>query len=210
VKLTCFSSRESAATAAMESCTHAIKSALDEQGPITLVVSGGGTPEYFLTCLSSQSLPWTRVKVTLTDERCVPVTDALSNEAMVRRLLLKNEAAVTQMVSMRPGPLKLTQPAAFTLVGMGPDGHFASLFPDLSGLDALLDVTKPPEIVQIETTASPVPRLSMNLSALLETRELVLLAFGEDKKAVIQNPEGLPIAALLNQSIRPVHVYWAP
>ena len=109
---------------------------------------------------------------------------------------------------------ELPAPFACTLLGMGEDGHFASLFPDYANLARALDSHAPPGFVAVSTAASPHPRISMNLAALLESREILLLIFGEAKKRVLRRAgkphSRLPVARLLAQSRTPVRIIWAP
>ena len=100
------------------------------------------------------------------------------------------------------------------MVGMGTDGHFASLFPDADSLQVGLDPDSKRFYLPIRTTASPHPRMSMTLSALLKSDEIVLLIFGKDKLAVYEQAEAgdktYPVAALIAQRDVPVSLYWAP
>ena len=93
---------------------------------------------------------------------------------------------------------------------MGNDGHFASLFPDAENLSVGLNLENDASTLSINTSASPHPRLTMTLSRLVHSREIILLIFGEDKREVLEAPGGLPIAYLLQQHQCPVTVLWAP
>jgi 6-phosphogluconolactonase len=100
------------------------------------------------------------------------------------------------------------------MVGMGTDGHFASLFPDADGLEEGLNLDNPRFYMPVQTAASPHPRITMTLSALLQSDEILLFFFGEEKLAVYENAHTVdktyPITALLEQSDTPVSLYWAP
>jgi 6-phosphogluconolactonase len=100
------------------------------------------------------------------------------------------------------------------LLGMGEDGHFASLFPDADNLQEGLDVDSPQLCIPVHTAASPHPRASLTLSALSRADEIILLIFGDAKRDVYEaaskSTNGSPVSHLLRQKRAPVHVYWAP
>ncbi len=223
-----FGDRMTASEAAAEAIRAALVTDL-EQGPgAGLVVSGGSTPVDCFAALSRAELDWSGVSVYLSDERCVPPSHEDSNEAMVRRTLLSGPAAAAEMVGVwREGEgvdglcealdrrlEARTRPFAAVLLGMGADGHFASLFPDFSGLSAGLDLANPAHCLPVATAASPHPRISLTLSTLVRTRRLILLAFGEAKRSVLEDAaEGrgaYPVQALLAQDRTPVTIAWAP
>ena len=103
---------------------------------------------------------------------------------------------------------------ACAMVGIGSDGHFASLFPDADSLESGLSLDNARFYMPVRTGASPHPRISMTLSALLESDEVLLFFFGEEKLAVFENAHTIdktyPITALLEQDKTPVSLYWAP
>lgn len=210
MKLLSFDNRQLASGAAAHQIATAAEAALADSSETMLVVSGGSSPVETFRQLAQKSLPWTRIRITLTDERLVDATDHRSNEKMVRENLMSGEAADARFVALdQIGP-----PAQFkascTLVGMGEDGHFASLFPDLDELTSLLDTASPPNVCRVHTAASELDRLTMNLSLLLEADEIILLAFGDAKRAIIEAPDGYPVEALIKQTRVPVQIIWAP
>lgn len=223
-----FESRDAASTAAAERLADALQRRLDVQAEASLVVSGGTTPARCLDALSGVPLDWQRVHILLSDERWVPGDDPDSNEAMIRKTLLKNRAAHAKLLpiydadtdaAMRCLSLEkeiraMPFPFASALIGMGEDGHFASLFPDFEDLSIGLDVEYPGLCLPVSTTASPHPRLSLTLSALSRSDEVVLLFFGDAKRDVYEKAKlasnGFPVSHLLLQKRAPVHVYWAP
>jgi 6-phosphogluconolactonase len=185
--------RDLASIRAAEMLAAALRNTLDKHHNATMAVCGGTTPQVCFQHLAQADLPWHRVLITLTDERCVPSEHRDSNERMVRSYLLQGPAAQAHFVPMQQ--IENT-PFSAVLVGMGADGHFASLFPDATNLGTGLDPKNPNPTIDIITEASPHPRMSMTLSRLLRTKHLLLLAFGEDKRGILEQPRGYPVAHL--------------
>jgi 6-phosphogluconolactonase len=213
--LTEFSSREAASAAATTFLVEHLESRLVHQSRAALMVSGGSSPVACLRQLSERAIDWSRVDVSLTDERLVAVTHEASNEKMVRETLLMNVASGANFCELSAANADLivsTQPVC--LVGMGEDGHFASIFPDSSELDDLLDLDAAPAVVNITTDSSPYPRRTANLAMLLRSSVILLLVYGEKKRAVLEASSerlsDLPIARLIQQTRVPITIYWAP
>ena len=208
MNLTEFTSRTAASRAAVSYLTDALVIQLQTHSHAMLMTCGGSSPIECLTNLSHADLPWDQITVTLTDERLVPVSDDQSNEKMVRNSLLKGGAAQATFVPLSPKNLaNIEQSKPVSLVGMGEDGHFMSIFPDNPQLATLLDPKAPAGCFDISTSASPLPRRTANLSLLLCSSSLLMLAFGDQKRRLLESPQGLPVAQLLASD---VEVYWAP
>ena len=223
-----FDTRDAASIAAAERINNALKNRLNRQPGASLVVSGGTTPGRCLEELAHSDADWDRVHVLLSDERWVPADDDSSNEKLVRETLLVNGAASARLqpayaedeevaercITLDAEIRTLPFPFACSLLGMGADGHFASLFPDAENLSDGLDVDSGKLCIAVKTAASPHPRISLTLAALSRSDEIVLLFFGEDKRDVyydaMKRESALPVARLLRQKRAPVHVYWAP
>jgi len=198
------------------------------QAEASLVVSGGTTPGPCFDLLSGESLDWSRVTVLPSDERWVPVTDPDSNERLIRTRLLKDRAETGKVLPFfRAGleaaqaPLHierdlavLKQAFSASLLGMGEDGHFASLFPDFDGLQKALDPYNKSVCTMVQTAGSPHLRISLTLSALLNSVHTVLLIFGQAKRLVFETAQAggsaYPIEALLTEARSPLTVIWAP
>lgn len=209
--LTIFSDRAQATAAATERLEAALQRRLERDGGAAFAVSGGTTPEPVFHALAQRPLPWERLSVTLTDERCVPATDPASNEGLLRRSLLQGAGAATRFVPLSDaGVASLPERFAAVLLGMGEDGHFASLFPDAANLSEGLALPGGPSVIDVYTAASPHPRRSLTLARLLATDCLLLLAFGEAKRILLEHPGTSPVAALLSQRACPPEILWAP
>jgi 6-phosphogluconolactonase len=194
-----------------------------ERGQASLVATGGSTPGGLYAVLSTMAAPWNRVWITLSDERWVPVTDEASNERLVRERLMRGPAAAGHLIGLKtddPRPAvavpaadariaAMPRPFDAVLLGMGADGHIASLFP---GASEGLEPTMGANVVAVEQpgAAETSHRLSLTLATLLDARWIALLIRGEDKLAIARNPGNLPVAALLGQDKVPVEVFWAP
>jgi 6-phosphogluconolactonase len=196
----------------------------------SLVVPGGTTPAALFEVLSRESLDWSRVWITLSDERWVEASSESSNEYLVRNKLLTNNAATARFVGLKnpaPSPeagvdwawralTRVPRPYDAVVLGMGTDGHIASLFSGSLGLAKAMDTTATPACVAMNALAAPHARISQNLSALLDTRRIMLLITGEDKWAVYQRAKvpgsanELPVRSVIHQHTTPIDVYWAP
>jgi 6-phosphogluconolactonase len=204
--------------------------AIAARGLASLVVSGGRSPVKLFEQLRSQTLDWSRVCVALADERWVEPTDAGSNERLVREVLLRDRAAAARFSGLKnaaPSPdlgavsawetfARVPRPFDVTLLGMGDDGHTASLFTGSPNLRSALNPAAVAGCVGMWAPSAPQPRLSLNLSALLDSRRVMILITGEAKwRAYVAASEDgavedMPVRAVLRQRRTPVEVLWAP
>jgi 6-phosphogluconolactonase len=222
-----FASREAASVAAAERIVDLLGVRLQSAEAASLVVTGGSSPLRCYAELAASNVDWSAVHVTLSDERWVPPTDSNSNEKLVREGLLTGRAKDAQLLpvysecctptercrQLNDALSALPMPFACALLGMGADGHFASLFPDAENLDAGLDIENPDWCIPVETAASEHVRVSMTLAALLRSQEVALLFFGDAKRDIYEQAKtstaDVPVAKLLSQTNVPVHVFWA-
>ena len=223
-----FDTRADAAIAAGKRITNALHRRLETDESAAIVVSGGSTPAPVYSYMAHKELDWHRVHVLLSDERWVAADHRDSNENMLRTALERSRAAYAQIVPFvdltksidkRCSELNeeigsLPLPFTSVLLGMGDDGHFASLFPDASELPQALDLQSPDSFVPVATASSPYPRISMTLAALLRSDEILLLISGAEKRDVLERAAApgseLPVSHLLRQLRVPVDVFWAP
>ena len=199
---------------------------LDNNGEASLVVSGGTSPGQCFAALAATDLEWQRVQVLLSDERWVSPEHDDSNEKLVRESLLVGAAAAATLLPVyaagvspedRCDELQDPLPAlpfACSLIGIGADGHFASLFPDADNLDKAMDVEGDRLYLPVVTAASPHLRISMTLAAISRSDEIALLFFGDEKLDVYNKAKAMsnryPLSRLLRQKRAPVRLFWAP
>ncbi len=221
-----FASRRQASIAVADRVATLVSARLANDDHTTFVVSGGSTPGQCFSLLSNKPIDWQNVQVALSDERWVPSDHNESNERLVRNRLLKNSATAGEVLSIYDAAVSAAERCdvlqgafpkrgfACCMVGMGGDGHFASLFPEADGLKVGLDPDSMLFYISVRTAASPHPRVSMTLAALLQSDEIILFFFGDEKFAVYEQAKSsgseIPVAYLLAQERTPVHVYWAP
>jgi 6-phosphogluconolactonase len=220
-----FGSSEAMAQALAARIASDLAKAVAAHGTASLIVSGGRTPRPMFQELSRKSLAWNRVKISLSDERLVPATEADSNERLVRDHLLQNEAQAAVFLPLWQGegdPVEcaaeaisaMQRPFALVALGLGEDGHFASLFPDAPDLRQALDPNSDRIAIFVPPRAGRQPRVSLTLATLLKTRSLVVSFEGQMKRQVFEQAlapgpaEELPVRALLSQNSVPVDVYW--
>lgn len=194
----------------------ALIAAINERGKATLVVSGGSTPLPMFTCLAKDdAVDWSAVTITLADERAVPVGHADSNESFVHTHLLRDAAAAARFVSLLPADLsavdqldevsqrvgEMGEEFDVVLLGMGTDGHTASLFPDAPELKAAMEMED--AVTALHPPSVSQARISMSAKRLLATRHLWLHISGERKSQVLDEALAggvLPIAVMLTRA----------
>ncbi len=205
---------------------------VEARGSASFVASGGTTPGPVFERLSAMALAWDRVQVTASDERWVGPEDSASNQALVRRTLLQGPGAAARYIPLKndaPTPeagqaaahwaiAALPRPFDVTLLGMGTDGHTASLFPGAEGLQAALDLSDPTlaRAVRPLAAAGSTERVSLTLRALLDSRWIAILIRGQDKldayqraMADLEDVAKAPVRAILGQDTVPVGIWWA-
>jgi 6-phosphogluconolactonase len=215
------------AGAVADRLTTMLQSGLRERQSACFAVPGGTTPGPIFDNLAGRKLDWRHVSVTLTDERWVPVSSPDSNEALVRKHLLAGEAKAIRLIGLhtdadRPSAgiaevtarlQSLALPFDAVLLGMGGDGHFASLFPTMPALPEGLAMENKALCMASDQPTNGQPRISLTLPLLLQSHIVVLAIKGKDKLQILEqaktaSPTKLPIAAILQQGQVPVDVHY--
>jgi len=225
-----FSNNDSLVTELTDRVVRLIKTAAAAHGHVSLAVSGGRTPVPLFEKLSTQPLPWSDVIVSLVDERWVDEDHADSNAALVRRSLLSGAAGEARFIPMklsttdahaaRPELDALLRvhvmPLDIVLLGMGEDGHTASLFPSARGLSEALDISRTEFCSVIEVEGMAYPRMTLTLRSLLTARYRFLYVTGQRKLQVLEQAfhpgavEELPVRAILHSPGITTHIFYTP
>lgn len=203
-----------------------LSDAIARRGHAYLVVSGGRTPVALFHQLRLLPMNWQKITVLLADDRWVDTTHADSNAALVREHLLKNQASSANFINLLAGSesieadvtsanRRLAEIPTFDVVilGMGDDGHTASLFPCSEELQEGLQTSA--AVLAVTPQTAPHKRLSLSRSRLLNSRQLYVQLKGKSKaevveKALAHSPtDSLPISHFLHQTEVPVQVLLA-
>lgn len=207
-----FPDRDTLYDAACEALRAAAHEGLVEKGRASLALAGGSTPAPVYERLSRTILAWEQVTVLLTDERQVPAGHPESNERLLRQTLLQNHAAGAQFTAMQDALILRLTPFDGVLLGMGEDGHFASLFPGSPVLARGLDPMGDRFVIEAPAgdPAPPQPRYSLTLRALSGAACVILVITGEAKRATLDRAhrDHLPVASMID-ALRP-RILWAP
>ncbi|WP_256203612.1 6-phosphogluconolactonase [Nitrosomonas sp. Nm58] len=198
-----------------------LRNTLMRNNTASLVVPGGQTPRDYLPALSRQTLPWENIYITLSDERWVETQADASNERLVRNCFLKEMAEKAHFIGLKtmhshPSQAlatvherlsQLPWPFSLTVLGLGEDGHIASLFPGAA----------PNQVTQylcqaVEPPIAPSLRISLTLQALARSRHIVLVVTGIAKRQLldqlIKNPDpSIPFVQLVQQSQSPITIF---
>ena len=200
-----------------------LRAALQQQDRVLLVVPGGETPGPVFDDLCAVDIAWDRVDVLLSDERWRPEEHIRSNTRLVRQRLLVDKAAAARQLHMYArteapeeavadlaAALQPSLPISVLLLGMGTDGHTASLFRQADNL-ALALTRDAPVLVPMRVPDEPEPRVTLAAHVLNGAMSKHLVITGDVKRAALDRARGMapaemPIAAVLND----MTVHWAP
>lgn len=202
--------------------------AIEQKGHASLVVSGGSTPKPLFQFLSAHAIAWDKVTITLADDRWLDNTQADSNEKLVREHLLVNKAAAANFVSLLTkdaDAVKAEEEISrridviddefdVLILGMGEDGHTASLFPCSAQIAAGLDLKRTLSAIATQPTTAPYQRMSMSLAKIIKAKNVFLHLTGEKKRQVLSS--AISDYSILEKPIKAVcentdvSLMWAP
>ncbi|MGB8816464.1 MAG: 6-phosphogluconolactonase [Rhizobiaceae bacterium] len=223
-----FSSVQALADALADCVAANLLSGINERGAAVLAVSGGSTPKLFFKALALRPIDWSKVSVTLVDERWVGPDSDRSNARLVNENLLTGAAASARFVPLWSGGDEpdeaalartnghlsdLASPFDAVILGMGNDGHTASFFPGGNTLHEALTSNGP--ALPLAAPGAGETRITLTLPVLLNTKALYLHIEGPDKAASLEKAlgegtvEDMPVRAVLRQARTPVDIYHA-
>jgi len=213
-----YPSADALAEAAAAAIEGQLATALVHRGRASLVATGGRSPGPVYDRLAHADLDWAHVAVTLSDERQVDAASPDANARLLRERLFVGRAAAARFLPLtdyaEPALAKLT-PFDAVMLGMGEDGHVASLIP---GSPVLKEAMQPDgQALTAESPqgfgSPPVARITLTLAALLRSRAIFLLIAGEAKRQVLSRAQAgadLPVRAILRQDRVPLRIFWTP
>ena len=229
-QLTEFSSRENLDNALATKVSDILADAIESRGRASIAVSGGSTPKGFFSVLSQSNIDWSKVTITLADERWVSIDSDASNTRLVHENLLQNKAAKANFFHLKQGEELTAEtladlnvaaksnllPLDVLILGMGEDGHTASLFPCSAEISAGLDTANESALLKVQPKTAPHQRISFTFASLIKSKNTFLHSCGEGKKTVLtQALNGsdefeMPIRAFLQHPSLNTQIFWAP
>ncbi len=224
-----FPNPDALAASLSECVTTALMQRIRNDGRAALAVSGGTTPIRFFEHLSSRTINWSKITITLVDDRWVPESSSRSNALLVKKHLHKGPAAaarflplVTDAATPEAGRDEINRviaslplPFAAVVLGMGTDGHTASFFPGGDLLAAAMSPIPGRYVETMRAEAAGEPRITLTLPVLLEADHVMIHIEGQAKRAVLaaawqKGPaEDMPIRAILRRD-PPPDIFWSP
>ena len=197
----------------IELITKNLSSSINKFQNASIAVPGGTSPIKIFNELSKQKLNWSKVQITLVDDRLVDPDNDHSNQKLINDYLLKNEAKKSKFIPLNKNLIKddnFKFPLDVCLLGIGNDGHFASLFPNMINNTNMLDPNSKSSIDEVKANGNPfVPRISMNLPLILSSNLIILLIKGKLKQEVLReayNNKNIPLYYLLKHRINNFHI----
>lgn len=191
-------------------------STIEKKGVVTIALSGGKSPIPLFKRLSTLKLPWDKVTITLVDERVVDTNHIDSNENLVRTYLLKNLAKSAKFIGLINNNLTIT-PKIFhnidiAVLGMGADGHTASIFPDCKELEVALDPNTQDTYIITTPISAKYQRVTLTLNSLKKIEHLILSINGTEKLKILQEAmkqenKNYPISYLIKERTD-INVYY--
>lgn len=229
IRIETFPDKDGWADACAGRLANALGEGLSTNNKALFAGAGGSTPSPIYRRLAEADLDWSRVAVTLVDERHVPESSPDSNARLMRETLLTGRAAAARFIPLHHAAVTVDRAAALAaralqgegpldavVLGMGEDGHICSMFPGSPTLKTLLTTALEPAVLGVppgrDGMAPPQERISLNIPYLARARRVVLALTGAKKRAVFEaeatgDPAVQPIAALI-ASGAPLEVLW--
>ena len=190
-----------------------LSSSISKYQNASIAVPGGTSPIKIFNELSKQKLDWSKVQITLVDDRLVDPDNDHSNQKLINDYLLKNDAKNSKFFPLNKNLIKddnFKFPLDICLLGIGNDGHFASLFPNMINNTNMLDSKSKSSIDEVKANGNPfIPRISMNLPLILSSNLIILLIKGKLKQEVLReayNNKNIPLYYLLKHRINNFHI----
>ncbi len=202
---------------------------LKNKGEANLLVSGGSTPKKLYEILSNKKIDWKNVSIGLIDERFVATNTEESNELLIKNTLLKNKAADAKFIGLifnindYKENLNITiskhkpfyKSITCSILGMGSDGHTASLFPNFEEVYTDDNIYGDKMIINTKATSEPSKRISYTKAKILSSKHLFLYFNGKEKLDVFnsakenKNASIRPISAFIHQNINTLNVFYS-
>ncbi|MCW8832699.1 MAG: 6-phosphogluconolactonase [Colwellia sp.] len=224
-----FDSREQLDSALAEEVSSILQSAIALTGKASIAVSGGSTPKGFFKALSEKDLDWKKITITLADERWVDINSNDSNTRLVHENLLQNKASAAKFFHLKQGErlcdetlvdLNLAAnnallPLDVLILGMGEDGHTASLFPCSEEINQGLATENKDALMKVQPKTAPHQRITFTFSSLSQSKNTFLHISGNSKKQVLDKALSdddiveMPVRAFLQNDDINTQVYWA-
>jgi len=200
---------------------------ISENGCASIAVSGGRSPIGLFEKLSKINLDWSKVELTLVDERWVDAKNENSNELVVRKHLIQNQATQVKFFPIKNSAKnskeeqvlheqvlqKIKLPFDVIILGMGEDGHTASLFPCCKELTQAMDPNNQQKCIVTKPKNAPYERISLTFSTISKAKNLILHMRGSNKlqtfelAMTLKDANKMPIYAFMEQ---PLEIYWSP
>jgi len=224
-----FSSTEQLDETLAENVSQILQSAISLKGKASVAVSGGSTPKGFFNVLSNKDIDWKKITITLADERWVDINSDASNTRLVHEYLLQNNAAAAKFFHLKQSENLCEEtladlniaanssllPLDVLILGMGEDGHTASLFPCSEQIESALDSLNKNVLIKVEPKTAPHQRITFSFAALKQSENIFLHLCGPSKKQVLDKALSdddifeMPIRAFLQNKSINTQVFWA-
>jgi len=224
-----FDTREQLDLALADKVSEILQQAISLKGKASIAVSGGSTPKGFFKVLSNKDIDWAKVTITLVDERWVDIHSDDSNTRLVHENLLQNKACTAKFFHLKQGEdlcdetladlnvaaNNILLPLDVLILGMGEDGHTASLFPCSAQIKQGLDINNKNALMKVGPTTAPYQRITFSFASLSQSKNIFLHLCGENKKQVFvkalngDDVFDMPIRKFLQTEHIDTQVYWA-